>query len=43
MRAIRDGRDCLIKNTDILVGDLLRIEQGDILQADGMLTEGELK
>lgn len=44
VRALRDGKECLISTYDIMVGDVLHIEQGDIVQADGILFDGgELK
>lgn len=37
--AIRSGKSCQISVFDIVVGDLLRVEAGDILSADGVLVE----
>lgn len=44
VRAIRGGREQAVPVRDVLVGDLLLVEAGDILCADGMLVAGsELK
>lgn len=40
MRAIRDGREQALPVRDVLVGDLLLVETGDILCADGLLVAG---
>ncbi len=37
--AIRSGKSCQISIFDIVVGDLLRVEAGDVLAADGVLVE----
>lgn len=36
---IRDGKDMVIKSTDLVVGDIVRLEAGDIVPADLRLTE----
>lgn len=36
---IRDGKDVVIKSTDLVVGDIVRLEAGDIVPADLRLTE----
>ncbi len=44
VRAIRRGREQAVPVRDVLVGDLLLVEAGAILCADGMLVAGsELK
>ncbi|GAB4821345.1 hypothetical protein N2152v2_008391 [Parachlorella kessleri] len=40
VRAIRDGRERRMSVFDVLVGDLLLVETGDILPVDGVLVEG---
>ncbi|MSB66510.1 cation-translocating P-type ATPase [Leuconostoc lactis] len=36
---IRDGKDMVIKSTDLVVGDIVRLEAGDIVPADLRLME----
>ena len=36
---MRDGKEFLIPNTDIVVGDLLKLETGDKIAADGLCVE----
>lgn len=40
VRAIRGGREQSLPVRDVLVGDLLLVEAGDILCADGVLVSG---
>ncbi len=37
VRVVRDGREALISVMDVVVGDVMLIETGDILPADGLL------
>ena len=37
---IRDSKTTFIKNTELLVGDLLKFGIGDILQVDGLMVQG---
>lgn len=37
---LRDGRTQEISTFDLLVGDVLLVDTGDILAADGMLAQG---
>ena len=39
---IRDGKDMVIKSTDLVVGDIVRLEAGDIVPADLRLMESAL-
>jgi Ca2+-transporting ATPase len=41
VRVIRGGREFSVSTYDLLVGDLLVVETGDIIPADGVLVEGE--
>ena len=45
MRVIRGEREVSVSTFDLLVGDVLMVEAGDILPADGLLLpgSGELK
>ena len=36
---VRDGREFLIPNTEVVVGDLLKLETGDKIAADGLCAE----
>lgn len=36
---MRDGREFLIPNTEVVVGDLLKLETGDKIAADGLCAE----
>ncbi|KAH7371431.1 E1-E2 ATPase-domain-containing protein [Pyrenochaeta sp. MPI-SDFR-AT-0127] len=40
VKAIRSGRTCEISVFDILVGDVLHLEPGDLIPVDGILIEG---
>jgi Ca2+ transporting ATPase len=40
VRALRGGREVQLSTFDVLVGDLLLVETGDILCADGVLVDG---
>ena len=37
VKAIRDGKELLVPNTDIVVGDVLLLDAGDKLVADGIV------
>lgn len=37
---IRDGKECVISVYEIVVGDMVRVQTGDILPADGVLYSG---
>lgn len=39
VKVIRNGRTWLISDHDVLVGDILRIEAGDVVSVDGVLVE----
>lgn len=41
VRAIRDGRVCEISRAEVVVGDVLQVETGDEVAADGRLLEAE--
>ncbi len=36
---MRGGRECLVTNTDVVVGDVLVLDTGDKLVADGVAVE----
>ncbi|NJP34905.1 cation-transporting P-type ATPase [Micromonospora sp. HSS6-12] len=38
-RVVRDGRDVVLPAADVVVGDLVRIEAGDVVPADLLLTD----
>lgn len=40
VKVIRDGEQTLVENTDIVVGDLLLLDTGDKIVADGVLAKG---
>jgi Ca2+-transporting ATPase len=40
VRVIRGGTEVSVSNFDLLVGDVLMVEAGDILPADGLLLQG---
>lgn len=40
VRAVRNGREVQLRSSSVLVGDLLLVETGDILCADGVLVAG---
>ena len=40
MRAVRDGAEAALPAARVLAGELLLLEAGDILCADGLLLEG---
>jgi len=40
VKAIRSGKTCLISVYDIVVGDILHLEPGDLIPVDGVLPEG---
>ena len=42
VRVLRDGRAQSLPSTDLVVGDLIFLSQGDRIMADGRLVEGEL-
>ncbi len=39
IKVVRDGKEFLIPNTEIVVGDLLKLETGDKIAADGLCVE----
>ncbi len=39
VKAVRGGRECLVTNTDVVVGDVLVLDTGDKLVADGVAVE----
>eukprot|EP00891_Asterochloris_glomerata_P007553 jgi/Astpho2/7553/e_gw1.00115.5.1_t len=39
IKVVRDGREFLIPNTEVVVGDLLKLETGDKIAADGLCAE----
>lgn len=41
VRAVRDGSVCLIPRSEVVVGDVLQVETGDEVAADGRLLEAE--
>ena len=41
-RVIRDGRDMLVEASEVVVGDIVRISQGDKVVADGRIIVGEV-
>jgi P-type Ca2+ transporter type 2C len=40
VKVIRSGRPCTISVHDMLVGDVMIVEQGDVIPVDGVLVEG---
>lgn len=42
VRVIRDGKEQQISSFDLVVGDIMIVEGGDILQADGILVDGSM-
>lgn len=40
VKAVRSGRSVLISVYDVMVGDVLHLESGDVVPADGILIEG---
>jgi len=40
LKAIRSGKTCLVSVYDIVVGDILHLEPGDLIPVDGVLPEG---
>ena len=41
MRVIRDGEEILIDVSQLNVGDIFAVRQGEAFAADGVITEGE--
>ena len=39
VKAVRGGVECLVTNTDVVVGDILLLDTGDKLVADGIAVE----
>ena len=39
VKAVRGGHECLVTNTDVVVGDILLLDTGDKLVADGIAVE----
>ena len=39
VKAVRGGHECLVTNTDVVVGDILLLDTGDKLVADGVAVE----
>ncbi len=39
VKVLREGQQLLVSNTDVLVGDLLILDTGDKIVADGITTE----
>ena len=39
VKALRGGRECLVTNTDVVVGDVLLVDTGDRVVADGIVVE----
>ena len=39
VKAVRGGLECLVTNTDVVVGDILLLDTGDKLVADGIAVE----
>ena len=39
VKAVRGGRECLVTNTDVVVGDVLLVDTGDRVVADGIVVE----
>ena len=42
MKVIREGQEVEIHKTELVVGDVIRIKEGDSLVADGLLIQGDL-
>lgn len=40
VKVVRDGEQTLVENTEIVVGDLLLLDTGDKIVADGVLAKG---
>lgn len=40
VKVIRDGEQTLVENTEIVVGDILLLDTGDKIVADGLLAKG---
>ena len=40
MKVIRDGEQILVENTEVVVGDLLLLDTGDKIVADGIVVKG---
>ena len=40
INVIRDGANCQVSRYEIVVGDIVRLTVGDILEGDGVLVEG---
>jgi P-type Ca2+ transporter type 2C len=40
VNVIRDGEECIVKNVDIVVGDILKLEAGNAVVADGFFVSG---
>jgi Ca2+-transporting ATPase len=40
VKVIRDGQTCLLNVYEIVVGDVLHLEPGDLIPVDGVLPEG---
>lgn len=40
VKVIRDGEQTLVENTEVVVGDLLLLDTGDKIVADGVLAKG---
>ena len=41
VKAVRSGKPLEISIFDVLVGDILQLEPGDLVPADGILTSGD--
>ena len=39
VKALRGGHECLVTNTDVVVGDILLLDTGDRVVADGIAVE----
>ena len=40
VRVVRDGTEARVSTYDLVVGDVVLVETGDIIPADGVLFEG---
>jgi len=40
VKVIRDGEQTLVENTEVVVGDLLLLDTGDKIVADGIVAKG---
>jgi Ca2+-transporting ATPase len=38
---IRDGEVCQIKTFDVMVGDIVQLQRGDSIPADGLMVDGK--